>query len=90
MATISSRIDVRTSQYDKAVLTRAAKVLGKSLSQFVLESTLKEAHSVIADNPQIQLSETQWEELQARLDNPVVDQAKLENLMRSPSIFADA
>jgi len=90
MATISSRIDVRTSPYDKAVLTRAAKVLGKSLSQFVLESTLKEAHSVIADNPQIQLSAAQWEEFQERLDNPVVDQAKLENLMRSPSIFADA
>lgn len=90
MATITSRIDIRTSNRDKAILSRAAKVLGKSLSQFVLESTLKEAHSVIADNPRITLNEAQWKEFQNRLDNPQVDMTQLKNLMQTPSIFADA
>lgn len=58
----TSRIDIRISSHDKAVLTRSAKVLGKSLSKFILESTLKEAHSVITDNPRISLNEAQWNE----------------------------
>jgi len=90
MATIATKINVRASAQDKAVLSRAAKTLGQSLSQFVLETTLVKAHHVLGDNSKIVLNDRQWEEFNDRLDNPRVDMDKLRNLMKSPSVFADA
>ena len=90
MAIAASRIDVRASDNDKNLLAKAAKSVGKSLSQFVLEVTVREAQHILADDPNVTLNSQQWDELEDRLDNPRVDKKKLQNLLQAPSIFADA
>lgn len=90
MAIAVKRIDFRASEQDKNLLNSAAKAMGKSLSQFILETSLKEASHILADNANVELSSAQWEEMMDRLDNPRVDKAKLKALMQSRSIFADA
>jgi len=90
MAIAIKRIDFRATEQDKNLLSSAAKAVGKTLSQFILEISLKEASHILADNSKIELSATQWAEMQNRLDNPRVNKAKLQSLMQSASIFADA
>ena len=90
MAISATKIDLRATHDDKNLLSRAAKSVGKSLSQFVLEVTVREAQHILADDPNIVLNAEQWDELMNRLDNPRVDKNKLKDLMNTPSVFADA
>ncbi len=90
MAIAVKRIDIRASKNDKSLLTSAAKSKGMTLSQFVLDVTLKEAHHILADQPQIRLSSAQWEEFVNRLDHPRCNVSSVKKLMQTPSVFTDA
>lgn len=90
MAIAVKRIDIRASENDKSLLTSAAKSQGMTLSQFVLDVTLKEAHHILADQSQIHLTADQWEEFVNRLDHPRRDLSRAKSLMQTPSIFTDA
>ncbi len=90
MAVATKKIDIRASEEDKELLTRAAHSVGRSLSQFVLEISRKEARHILADENVIELSDEEWEEFRDRLDSPERDLSKLVKTLQTPSIFADA
>ena len=65
-----SRLSVRASESDKALLARAAHARHMNVSQFVLEVSLDAAHTILADQTEFRLPPEQWEAFCQRLDAP--------------------
>jgi len=78
----SSTIQVRAKQTERDLIDRAAEVVGKNRSEFIIESSLCEAQKVLLDQTSFQLSATAWKELNAILDAPAKRNPKLEKLMQ--------
>lgn len=89
MAVATQKIDFRATAEDKELLSKAAKLAGKSLSQFILEISTKEARHILAEDTEITLDSEQWEEFCDRLDNPATEQSNLKKTLQSAPVFAD-
>ena len=87
---LSQKIEIRVSKQDEAVIAQASRLLGKPLSQFVLDTSLERAHEILFDNPDIRLNTKQWGEFIDRLDNPCVDEDKIRKLMNAPTVFSQS
>ncbi|MFL5245115.1 MAG: DUF1778 domain-containing protein [Gemmataceae bacterium] len=68
--TKESRLSIRVDPVRKAVLTRAAKQQGETLSDFVLENAFQVATQLLADEGTISLSKKQIAHIFATLDHP--------------------
>ena len=90
MNTATQKIDFRVTEGDKNLIVRAAKAMGKTVSQFLLELSIRESKHILAENTQIVLSPAEWEEFCYHLDHPRRDLSRLNTLMNSPSVFEDA
>jgi len=71
------RLQIRLDQQAKAVLERAAGYSRKTVSQFVLESSLERADQVIHDKELITLSPNDWQRFQDALIEPPAPNAAL-------------
>ena len=71
------RLQVRLDQQAKAVLERAASYSHKTVSQFVLETSLERADQVIHDKELITLSPDDWQRFQDALIDPPAPNAAL-------------
>lgn len=71
------RLQVRLDQRAKAVLERAASYSHKTVSQFVLETSLERADQVIRDSELITLSAEDWQRFQDALIDPPPPNAAL-------------
>ena len=60
----TERIDVRVSSRSKALLQEAAKVVNKSVSEFILDAGIMAANQALADRRFFQLDKTKWKEFQ--------------------------
>jgi uncharacterized protein (DUF1778 family) len=78
----SSTIQVRAKQAERDLIDRAAEVVGKNRSEFMIESSLSEAQKVLLDQTSFQLSASAWKELNAILDAPAKRNPKLEKLLQ--------
>jgi uncharacterized protein (DUF1778 family) len=85
--TKSATIHIRTSPQHKRLLEQAAKLRHLALSQFVLESSTRQAREEIAWTTLFPLGTRQWQEFCARLDEPVRDKPNLRRLLTEPSVF---
>ena len=65
------------------MIDNAAEVVGKSRTEFVLESARKHAIDVLLDQRLFVLPATQFEAFQRALDNPAEPTNKLKELMSS-------
>lgn len=65
-----NRLSIRASAPDKTLLEEAARIRRMNMSQFVLESSLNAARTILADQSEFHLSPKQWEEFCQRLDAP--------------------
>jgi uncharacterized protein (DUF1778 family) len=65
-----SRLSIRASEPEKAILARAARARRVNTSQFVLQASLDAAHAVLADQTEFRLPPDQWEAFCRRLDAP--------------------
>jgi len=88
MATIT-RIDLRIDDDKKRVITRAAKLAGRNLSQYVLDLVWPDAQQRVADEPRLRLPAREWRRFCARLDQPPRDLPELRRLLERPSCFQD-
>jgi uncharacterized protein (DUF1778 family) len=76
-------INLRASQRQKLLIDRAAEALGRSRSDFMLETACREAESVLLDRRYFFLSENEFRKFAAMLDNPPRDNPKLRRLLRT-------
>jgi len=77
----SERVDLRMTPTAKRTLQRAAAVANKSVSEFLLDSSLTAAFETLADRRVFQLDETEWAAFMAELDLPPRDNPRLRRLM---------
>ena len=79
----SERVDLRMTPSAKRTLQRAAAVNDKTLSEFLLDSSLSAAFETLADRRVFQLDEVQWAAFIAALDMPPSDNPRLRKLLRT-------
>lgn len=69
-ATRTTRLGLRATPEQKALLQRAAEIEHKSLSDFVLESACRAAEKTLLDQPLLIVSEERFQAFQELLDRP--------------------
>jgi uncharacterized protein (DUF1778 family) len=76
-------INLRVKRGQKALIDRAAQALGRSRSDFMLESACREAESVLLDRRYFALPEGEFERFQAMLDKPPATNPRLARLLKT-------
>ena len=76
-------ISLRASREQKALIDRAAEALGKSRSDFMLETACREAEAVLLDRRYFALSEDAFGHFTALLVKPPAANPKLRRLLQT-------
>ena len=76
-------INLRASQRQKLLIDRAAQALGRSRSDFMLDTACREAESILLDRRYFFLSEDEFKKFAAMLDRPPRDNPKLRRLLQT-------
>lgn len=76
-------INLRANRGQKALIDRAATALGRTRSDFMLESACKEAETVLLDRRYFTLSSDEFERFSVALDKPPADNARLRRLLKT-------
>jgi len=76
-------INLRASASQKVLIDRAAEALGRSRSEFMLDSACREAESVLLDRRYFALSEEAFARFASILDNPPKDNPRLRRLLHA-------
>lgn len=63
-------LNIRADARRRDLIDRAAEAVGKTRSEFMLETACKEAQAVLLDRRYFALDEAQFEDFLARLDAP--------------------
>ena len=66
----SARINLRVSPSAKALIERAAAIMGSTVSSFMLQNAYEAASRVVANNDTILLSQAGFEAFIATCENP--------------------
>lgn len=85
--TRTEKLDLRLTPSAKRVLQSAATAARRSVSEFVLESALARAEETLPDRRRFGLDAERWAAFQAALDAPAHANARLQKLLRQPSVF---
>jgi len=78
-------INMRVEPSQHALLTKAAQVLHKDRSVFILDVACREAQNVLLDQRFFQLGEDAFAAFETALEVPVPNNAKLKSLLAKPS-----
>ncbi len=78
-------INMRVEPSQHALLTRAAAVLHKDRSAFILDVACREAENVLLDQRMFNLEEDSFNAFEAALIAPVPDNARLKALLNEAS-----
>lgn len=85
-----SRLHIRTSPLQKALLARAAEAKHLNLSQFVLQSSLEVAEKIVGEAtkiPLVEVSDIDYDWLIQKMDEPPRDLAELRGLLNEPTVW---
>ncbi len=85
MSAATKVINVRIPAAQKAIIDRAAQLLGKSRTAFILDLAVRHAEDVLAEKTHFQLSTEQWDAFMAVLDAPVRSNPALVRLLNTPA-----
>jgi uncharacterized protein (DUF1778 family) len=80
-ATDPTRINLRTSAEAKAMIERAAALMGTTVSAFMLQHAYEAARRVVADNDTLLLSQQAFEAFVSACENPPPPNDALRKLM---------
>jgi len=80
-ATRTAPINLRALDSQRSLIDRAASLLGKNRSDFMLETACREAENILLDQRLFMLSKKDFDSFMATLVAPVKDNAALHNLM---------
>ncbi len=78
-------INIRVKSPQKLLIDKAAKLLNKTRSEFMLESACNEAMNVLLDRRLFILDDSQFEVFTKLLDSPVTKNHELNSLLDSKS-----
>jgi uncharacterized protein (DUF1778 family) len=87
--TKDARLNFRLTRHDDELVRDAASALGQSVTEFVTESVVQRAHSVLADRRVFELSDVQWDRFVLALDRPSKPNPRLLKLLSLPSETED-
>ena len=76
-------INLRASRRQKALIDRAAEALGRSRSDFMLETACREAEAVLLDRRYFVLDEDDFRKFTTMLDKPPKDNPRLRRLLQT-------
>lgn len=79
--TKDSRLAVRLSSEQDALIRQAAETEGKNLTDFSIDALVGHARDVLADRRLFRLDDAAWAEFQALLDRPAARNPRLEKLL---------
>ncbi len=74
-------INLRALDSQRSLIDKAARLLGKNRSDFMLEIACREAENILLDQQLFMLSKTDFDVFMATLDAPVKDNQALHELM---------
>jgi uncharacterized protein (DUF1778 family) len=78
-------INLRASRRQKALIDQAAEALGRSRSDFMLDTVCREAEAVLLDRRYFALSGDAFKKFTAMLDKPPKDNPRLRRLLETPA-----
>ena len=81
-----TRLNLRASARQDALIRRAAASVGKNVTEFVLDSACASAEQVLADRRHFNLSGDSWKRFMEALDRPAADRPRLKKLLTRPSV----
>jgi uncharacterized protein (DUF1778 family) len=81
------RLEVRLTPKAKSMLKHAASIERKTVSAFILDKGLAAAAETLADRREFPLTAKQYEAFVAALDAPTKPRARLERLLKTPSVL---
>jgi len=84
-----SRIAVRLSSDQDALIRHAAEVEGTNITEFTVTATISHAADVLADRRVFTIDNAAWSEFLAVLDRPVSHKPRLEKLLAEPPVFTE-
>jgi uncharacterized protein (DUF1778 family) len=87
METRNEKIRVWMTLSERRALLLAARAASRSITDFVLESSLARAEEALPDRRRFGLSAKQWEAFQAALSTPPRPSRRLAKLLKEPSVF---
>lgn len=76
-------INLRASQKQKRLIDRAAELLGRTRSDFMLDTACREAETVLLDGRYFGLSPEAFKRFTAMLDKPPANNPKLRRLLQT-------
>lgn len=76
-------INLRATRKQKELIDQAAEALGRSRSDFMLDTVCREAESVLLDRRYFALSEEAFRKFTTMLDKPPKDNPKLRRLLET-------
>ena len=82
-----SRIAVRLSSAQSALIRHAAAIESISITDFTVAAAVAHARDVIADRRVFHLDDAAWTEFLAVLDRPVSHKPRLQKLFSESSVF---
>lgn len=77
----TARINLRTSPEAKALIERAAALMGTTVSSFMLQNAYDAARRLVADNDTLQLSQQAFAHFVAACETPAEPNEALRQLM---------
>lgn len=80
-------LNVRTTNETKQLLKEAARMLGTTVSGFLLSSATKEAHELINNKTHFVLNEEQWKDFCTALDEKPIENKALKKLLQNKGVF---
>ncbi|MEQ1885044.1 MAG: DUF1778 domain-containing protein [Bryobacteraceae bacterium] len=79
----AATINLRATRKQKALIDQAAEALGRTRSDFMLDTVCREAENVLLDRRYFTLSEADYRKFVAALDRPRASNPKLRRLLES-------
>ena len=79
--TRTAPINLRALPEQRLLIDKAAKLLGKKRSEFILEASCQTAEDVLLDQRLFLLNQVDYDEFEALLNAPVKDNSALKKLM---------
>ncbi len=82
-----TRLSIRATEPEKAILAQAARACRTNVSQFVLQASLNAAKAILVEQTEFRLPPDQWEAFCERLDAPPKVIPGLRQLFSEPEPF---
>lgn len=77
----SARINLRTSAEAKAMIERAAALMGTTVSSFMLQNAFEAARRIVSETDTLLLTQRDFEAFTAAIEHPPKPKAALRKLM---------